>query len=135
MECRFCGQGFDTSRGLHVHQAQAHDDVKKEIRKFLDSSPEEIAESLDETELDTEELIEAEQRLADRDEVLHVLAAEDSLSPEDMDEKIGLIEDMEKELESSVKDDEASTGQNNDSDESKGLNLKEKIMKRIRGRS
>jgi len=103
MECRFCGQGFDTSRGLHVHQAQAHDDVEKEIRKFLDSSPEEIAESLDETELDTEELIEAEQRLADRDEVLQVLTAEDSLSPEDMDEKIEMIDDIKQELESSLK--------------------------------
>nr|EGQ40863.1 MAG: hypothetical protein J07AB56_01090 [Candidatus Nanosalinarum sp. J07AB56] len=44
MRCRFCGDEFDSERGLHVHQSQAHNQVEKSVRDLLDQDVADVKE-------------------------------------------------------------------------------------------
>lgn len=104
MECRFCGSEFDSERGLHVHQSEAHDEVRKEVREFLDDSVKEIKQSIVESDFSSEELIEAEKKLANRSDIIECLQRDkEHVNVEDLDEKIDLIDEIEEELEDSLR--------------------------------
>jgi len=102
MECRLYGREFDSERGLHVHQSEAHDEVRKEIRQFLDDSAENIIENFGETDFDKEELLKAEEELAGRKEILEFLRTEE-FSVDDLEDKIEVIDEIEETLEESLK--------------------------------
>ncbi|MFB6209200.1 MAG: C2H2-type zinc finger protein [Candidatus Nanohaloarchaea archaeon] len=70
MQCSFCGDSFDTERGLHVHQAEVHDEVEKEKRRILDQDAAEVLESARNSDFDPAELMELfEKREIEPDDI------------------------------------------------------------------
>lgn len=43
--CKFCGEGFDSKKGLHIHSTQMHEQIDKDIRLFLNRPEKEITSS------------------------------------------------------------------------------------------
>lgn len=94
MRCRFCGQDFDSERGLHVHQGEMHGEVEKDLREILDHDAEKVVALADKSDYNLAEVIRAEKEICGRDDVVERLAGNIEHVDEDVDveEELSLLD-------------------------------------------
>jgi len=129
MECHFCGQEFDSERGLHIHQSKSHADVDSGVRKFLDRDPGRVKEDFEGSDYSAGDLLDAEIRLKGREELLDFFKEERNtdFSLDKVDEKLEILDDIEKRLEDSINEEKPRQDRK---DEIEKLRAKKKAVKR-----
>ena len=99
MDCRFCGQSFDTEDALHAHQTDKHDEVDTEVLRVLDHDPDSVVEEARSAGCSIETLLDAERELLGREEVIRDLTSEHVAEGQvDVSEELSLIDKVKEGL-------------------------------------